>query len=183
MSNIKARLICILVLLALAASPSFTPIQAATLPASTSKCISYYVVKNGDNLEDLAIRLGVETQDLADSNNLSTDAALGRGRLLCIPYPHGYWQYRNATLYASFITTNRIVVWGSNFPKKHSFFVNIRTQKGAAYTRVNKIQASKTGDVQAYIRIPKSLMKSRPTVEVCLKDIKTSYRICAFARR
>ena len=128
-------------------------------------------------------RLGVETQDLVDSNDLKPGTVLIRGRLLCVPYHHKYWLYRNTTLYASFITTNRVVVWGSNFPKKHSFFVNIRTQKGAAFTRVNKIQASKQGDVQTYIRIPKSLMKSRPTVEVCLKDIKTSYRICAFARR
>jgi len=65
--------------------PSFKDINPPPRPASNVRFDGKYVVKKGDTLWSLAIRYGVDPQDLAQANNMTLNQILREGITLKVP--------------------------------------------------------------------------------------------------
>jgi len=65
--------------------PSFKDINPPSRPASNVRFDGKYVVKKGDTLWSLAVRYGIDPQDLAQANNMTLNQILREGITLKVP--------------------------------------------------------------------------------------------------
>ncbi len=80
------------------------------------------------------------------------------------------------------IIGSQLYVNGSNFPRRHTYFVRAREAPYEPWIRLGVTRSNNNGKIDARFRLPREL-RSAWYLRVCLKDVYTNAVYCVNARR
>lgn len=80
------------------------------------------------------------------------------------------------------IIGSQLYVNGSNFPRRHTYFVRAREAPYDPWIRLGVTRSNNNGKIDARFRLPREL-RSAWYLRVCLKDVYTNAVYCVNARR
>ncbi|MDI6696291.1 MAG: hypothetical protein QME21_14690 [Anaerolineales bacterium] len=80
------------------------------------------------------------------------------------------------------IIGSQLYVNGSNFPRRHTYFVRAREAPYDPWIRLGTTRSNSNGKIDARFRLPREL-RNAWYLRVCLKDVYTNAVYCVNARR
>jgi LysM repeat protein len=157
----------------------------ATLPQSAHaapKCVAYYTVQEGDTTPYIAHTFGMKWGDIALANDLVYPWKLKPGQRLCIPSEANVEALKESPSKGNINVYNRgnfIVASASSFPKKSTFYVNVRdiTQSVGKLYKLGSFKVPKKGSVTKLFTLPKEL-RSAIWLQICTKEATTNKTTC-----